>query len=67
MVEICNHDVPFDWKINYFKIQEGLLLIMGYGAITNNYDELIDIIERKEIALRKFVDYKDWLKKWCLD
>ena len=56
--------VWFDWEVNEYTIESEKMMIMGYSAITETYEDLRDLIDNKADAVDKFLDYKYKEQNW---
>lgn len=66
LFDICDASVPFEWTVAKFdlKLEKGTLFVLGYDALTNSYADLLDLLDMKYSAIKKFFDYKAWIRKW---
>ena len=56
--------VWFDWEVNEYTVESEKMMIMGYSAITETYEDLRDLIDNKADAVGKFLDYKYKEQNW---
>ena len=57
-------DVYWDWEVASYSIEDKSLLLIGYPAMCGGYEELIDLISRKENAIKRFLKYKDFYNNY---
>lgn len=58
LFQIINSNSDFEWETKIFLINDKQLLITSYNNILN-YNNLIELIEKKPKAIRIFLDYKE--------
>lgn len=63
LFSISKPHIWFDWEINEYTINSAKLIILGYAKITEKYEGLIDLIDRRKNAIRNFLDYKELAMK----
>lgn len=59
---IQNRSVYWDWEVLSFFLEGMPLVLIGYPAMEGAYDKLIDLVERREKAIKRFLQYKDYAK-----
>ncbi len=64
LFEITDRSLPYDWSVNTYELEGGTLMIIGYDSLTDGYENLRGIADEEGWAVRKFLDYKEWLSKW---
>lgn len=58
LFQIIDSNCDFEWATKTFLVNNKKLLITSYYEILN-YNNLIELIEKKPKAIRKFLDYKE--------
>ncbi len=61
LFEITDMSIPFDWKVNTYTVENGLVLVVGYDDLASTYKGLIDMLRSDMTAIRKFLDYKAYM------
>lgn len=63
--EITDKTIPFDWSVNSYELKEaGTMLLIGYEELTKNYESLLDLICKREHAIKSFLKYKAAYEYW---
>lgn len=64
LFRIRTSGVYWDWGVASFSVGNIPLLLVGYPVMEGGYDELIDLVARKDEAFKQFLKYKDYAEKY---
>lgn len=63
---ISDPKVFWDWKITQYSTMEGILLLIGYPAILDTFEDFVCLVERNNRAIEGFLDYKRFCEKYSM-
>lgn len=64
LFQIQQTEVFWDWEMTSFFVEDMPLYLVGYPAMERNYSTLIDLVVKKNEAVKRFLEYKDRCKKY---
>ncbi len=63
LFQIDNNDVFFDWKTTHYSVCTGELFFVGYPDLSDGYEKIRDLIDKKKDAVSNFLKYKQYVSE----
>lgn len=61
LFQIETRDIFFDWKIAQYSVCTGDLFFVGFPELSDGYERLRDLVDQKNDAIFRFLQYKQYV------